>query len=80
MSTVGPSRCPLISNGLPAPIRNADWPKFVQDLRAAGLKTYAAAKAKDQDKILDAAEAMTTACSNCHDKYREKETPAQRCK
>jgi len=68
------------SNGLPMPLAKADWPKMVADLREAGLKVYAAAKTKDQDKILDVAETMTTACSNCHDKYREKPEPAQRCK
>jgi hypothetical protein len=68
------------SNGLPVPTANADWAKLVQGVREAGLKVYAAARAKDQDKILDAADAMTTACSNCHDKYREKPTVAGRCK
>lgn len=67
-------------NGLPVPLRNADWSKFVEGLRDAGDKAYKAAQAKDQDKILDAADAMTTACANCHDKYREKPTLADRCK
>ena len=31
-----------------------------------------AAQAKDQDKIVDAAGTVTTACSDCHDKYRDK--------
>src|SRR5580698_8808507 len=68
------------SNGLPAPLANPDWPKFVQGLRDAGKKVYDAAKAKSQDKILDAADTMTTACSNCHDKYREKPNLTDRCK
>jgi cytochrome c556 len=68
------------SNGVAVAIRNPDWPKFVQGLREAGRKAYAAAQSKDQDKILDAADAMTTACTNCHDKYREKANPADRCK
>jgi hypothetical protein len=68
------------SNGLPVPVGNADWPKFVQQLREAGRKAYKAAQSKDMDKILDAADTMTTACSNCHDKYREKPTVADRCK
>jgi len=68
------------SNGVAVPIANADWPKLVQGLRAAGMVSYKAAQAKDQDKILDAAEAITNACANCHDKYREKPTPADRCK
>jgi cytochrome c556 len=68
------------SNGLPVPIGNADWPKFVQGLRDASMKVYKAAQAKDMDKIVDAADTMTTACANCHDKYREKPTLAERCK
>jgi hypothetical protein len=68
------------SNGLPVPINNPDWPKFVQGLRDAGLAAYKAAQSKNQDNILSAADVMTTACSNCHDKYREKPTLADRCK
>ena len=68
------------SNGLPVPMNNPDWPKFVQVLREAGMKSYAAAQSKNQDKILDAADTMTTACANCHDKWREKPTMADRCK
>jgi hypothetical protein len=67
------------SNGRDVPIKNADWPKLVQGLRDAGMMTYKAAQAKNQDKILEAADAMTTACSNCHDKYREKAKLADRC-
>jgi len=68
------------SNGRAVPIANADWPKLVQGLRDAGMTAYKAAQSKNQDKILDAADVMTTACANCHDKYREKPTPADRCK
>ena len=68
------------SNGRAVPIGNADWPKLVQGLRDAGMAAYKAAQSKNQDKILDAADVMTTACANCHDKYREKPTLAERCK
>jgi len=68
------------SNGLPVPVSNADWPKLVQGLRNAGTAAYKAAQTKNQDKILDAADVMTTACANCHDKYREKPSLADRCK
>ena len=68
------------ANGLPVPIKNADWAKFVQGLRDAGTAAYAAAQTKNQDKIVDVADVMTTACANCHDKYREKPTLADRCK
>ena len=68
------------SNGLAAPMNNADWPKFVQGLRDAGTKAYEAARSKNQDKILDAADTLTTACANCHDKWREKPSLVDRCK
>ena len=68
------------SNGVPVPMNNPDWAKLVQGVRDAGLAAYRAAQAKDQDKILDAADVMTTACANCHDKYREKPSLADRCK
>ena len=68
------------SNGLDVPIRNADWAKFVQELRAAGLATYKAAQTKNQDNIVAAADPLTTACSNCHEKYREKPNLSERCK
>jgi len=34
------------SNGLPVPIHNADWGKFVQELRDAGMAAYKAANRK----------------------------------
>jgi len=68
------------ANGRPVPIQNADWPKFVQGLRDAGMAAYKAAQSKNQDKMLDAAGTLSEACSNCHDKYREKANLADRCK
>ncbi|MGH2400222.1 MAG: hypothetical protein ACRDF6_10290, partial [bacterium] len=64
------------SNGRPAPVGNADWQKFVQGLRDAGMTVYKAAQAKNVERITEAADAIATACGNCHDVYREK-TPEQ---
>lgn len=61
----------VCANGRPVPVNAADWPSLIQGVRDAAMVAYNAAKAKDQDKILDAADAITTACANCHDKYRE---------
>lgn len=68
------------ANGLPVPINNADWPKFVQGLRDASLESYKAAQSKNMDNIVTAAGDLSTACSNCHDKWREKPTLEDRCK
>ena len=68
------------SNGLSVPMQNADWAMLIQGLREAGMTVYKAAQSKNQDNILMAADTMTTACANCHDKYREKANLADRCK
>ena len=68
------------ANGLDVPLKNADWAKFTQELRDAGMTAYVAAQSKNQDKMIDAAAVMTTACANCHRRYREKARLADRCK
>lgn len=70
----------LCSNGRPVPTTNADWSKLVQGLREAGMKSYEAAQSKNQDKLSDATDVLTTACANCHMKYRDKDKPEDRCK
>ena len=68
------------SNGRDVPLNNPDWPQLVQGLRDAGMKAYKAGQSKNQDQVLDAADAMTTACAACHDKYRDKPNgDADRC-
>lgn len=68
------------SNGLPVPMDNPDWVKFVQQLRDAGLKAYKAAQSKNQDNMIEASDALTVACANCHRKWRERRTLADRCR
>ena len=69
----------VCSNGKPAPVGNADWVKWSQELRAVGMAAYKAAQAKNQDQILDVSDRLSTACANCHEKYREKPNAADRC-
>jgi hypothetical protein len=69
----------VCSNGKPAPLARADWPKFVQGLRDASMAAYKAAQSKNMDNIVDAAGTLTEACSNCHDVYREKPNLSLRC-
>jgi cytochrome c553 len=64
----------LCENGKPVPAANADWARFVEGLRAAGLASYKAARTRNQDAILEAADGVVTACANCHDVYRDKGT------
>ena len=68
------------SNGLEVPLKNADWPKLVQGLRDAGTTAYKAAQSKNQENIVTVADVLTTACENCHEKYRDKPNLASRCR
>lgn len=73
-----PRQC---SNGVAAPVTRADWIGFVQGLREAGEFSLKATQSKNQDMMVDAADKVTAACGNCHDKFREKRTgPVDRCK
>lgn len=67
------------SNGADVPVNNPDWIKFVQDLRDAGMASYAAAQSKSVDKMVEISDVMTKACQGCHFRYREKKF-ADRCK
>ena len=69
------------SNGLAAPIKDAAWVAFVQQVRDAGMKAYAAAKAKDQDKVIEAADPLNASCTGCHRRFRDRRgADGGRCK
>ena len=67
------------SSGKPAPVQRADWMKFVQGLRDAGMAAYKAAQSRNQDAIVEATGNLADACSACHEVYREKPDPGNRC-
>jgi hypothetical protein len=75
--TIADRKC---SNGVAVPTKDAAWMAFVQEVRDASMKAYAAAKAKDQDKIIETSETLSTSCSGCHRKFRDRKTPENRCK
>lgn len=65
----------VCSNGKEMPIKNADWVRYVDQLRVAGKVAYLAAKTKDIDKMFEASDVLNVACANCHNRYRR----ANRC-
>src|SRR5690349_10343001 len=65
--TIADRKC---SNGVAVPTKDPAWMAFVQEVRDASMKAYAAAKAKDQDKIIETSETLSTSCSGCHRKFR----------
>ena len=48
----------------------ADWVKWSNDMRGAGLALAAAAKKKDPAALKKAADKANTSCSKCHDVFR----------
>ena len=62
-----PRQC---SNGKPAPVQNADWKMWIDELREAAVGVYKAGQAKNDDVVLEAADKLATACLHCHTKYR----------
>jgi hypothetical protein len=62
----------LCQNGKPVPVRQADFQKFARDMRTAGLDVLQAARAKNQEKVSDATNNLSDACSSCHEIYRDK--------
>ena len=69
------------ANGVPVPTKDAAWVAFVQQVRDAGMKAYAAAKAKDQDKIIEAADPLNASCTGCHRRFRDRRSAdGGRCK
>jgi hypothetical protein len=67
------------SNGKVAPVQNADWQMFVQEVRDAGMAVVKVAQKKDSDAILDTAQMVSDSCQHCHNKYRNNRDAAGRC-
>jgi hypothetical protein len=70
----------MCSNGVPVPVKDPDWATFVRELRDASMNAYKAAQTKDQQKMIDTSEPLSTACAGCHRKWRDRRMPADRCK
>ena len=70
----------ICANGAPVPMTDPDWAAFVQKVRDAGLQAYKAAQAKDQEKMIDISETLSASCAGCHRRWRDRKTPANRCK
>lgn len=68
------------TNGAPVPTKDPAWAMFLQQLRDVSMQAYKAAQAKDQEKMISIAETLSASCAGCHRKWRDRRTPANRCK
>lgn len=66
-------------NGRPAPIDREDYQRFARQLADAGLAAYKAAQSKNLDAMIDVSGTVSDACAACHEVYRDKEDPKDRC-
>jgi len=70
----------VCSNGEPVPVTDPAWATFVQQVRDTSMLAYKAAQTKDQEKMIAISEPLSAACAGCHRKWRDRKTPANRCK
>jgi hypothetical protein len=70
----------VCSNGAPVPMQDPAWAAFVQEVRDTSMTAFKAAQAKDQEKMIGIGETLSAACAGCHRKWRDRRTPANRCK
>ena len=59
-------------NGKPVPLDDPTFQKGLAALRQVSMDAYKVAQSKSMDGMLDVADKLTTACSTCHDVFRDK--------
>jgi hypothetical protein len=69
----------MCENGRPVPVDNEDFRRFNEGLVAAGKAAYEAARSRNLDAMVDVSGTVSEACANCHDVYRDKDDPKDRC-
>lgn len=66
-------------NGRPAPVEREDYRRFAQGLIDAGNAAYKAAQTKSVDAMVEVTGTVADACAACHEVYRDKDDPKDRC-
>lgn len=66
-------------NGLPAPVDREDYRRFASQLADAGLAAYKAAQSRNLDAMVEVSGTVSDACAACHEVYRDKDDPKERC-
>ena len=58
-------------NGRPAPVTDADWIKFTEEMIAVARRTYRVVQTRNQEAVAEATGDLSDACANCHRAYRD---------
>lgn len=66
-------------NGRAVPLDREDFRRFAAELATAGKAAYEAARSKNLDRMVDVSGTVSEACAHCHEVYRDKDDPKDRC-
>jgi hypothetical protein len=69
----------MCENGRPVPIEREDFRRFTAGLADAGQAALMAAQSKNLDAMVDVSGTVSDACAACHEIYRDKDDPKDRC-
>jgi hypothetical protein len=58
-------------NGRLAPVNDADWIKFTEQMIAVAQRTYRVAQSRSQEAVSEATGDLSDACAACHQAYRD---------
>jgi S-disulfanyl-L-cysteine oxidoreductase SoxD len=58
-------------NGRPAPVTDAAWIKFTEQMIAVARQTYKVSQTRNQEAVADATGDLSDACAACHQAYRD---------
>lgn len=64
-------------NGRLAPVTDADWIRFTDEMIAVARRTYALTQTRNQEAVSDATGDLADACLNCHRAYRDVRGPGR---
>jgi len=64
-------------NGREAPVNDADWIKFTQQMIAVSKQVYRISQTRNQEAVSDATGDLADACAACHQVYRDVRIPGR---
>jgi mono/diheme cytochrome c family protein len=64
-------------NGRLAPVTDADWVRFTEEMIAVATRVYRITQTRNQEAVSDATGDLSDACANCHRAYRDVRTPGR---
>lgn len=64
-------------NGRLAPVTDADWIRFTEEMIAVARQTYRATQSRNQEAVSEATGDLSDACFNCHRAYRDIRSPGR---